>query len=192
LAENEARIWLQTRLSVAHKLKALYKNLVSAPKIWMLTGIYLIEDAVTFSVTSKSSSGTLAGSDPLAECTGIAALLGVSRGAKVSLGEKLEALAGTQILGKRVWASQWKQVHARYALGSSSLLAATYNLRLLDIWGIGTQRGSGDGDIFAQVSMCDGQDPESWAAEEGKGEYSEDVWKVFMAEVDGLLDDLEE
>ena len=109
LKEGAARDWFQTRLSIANKLHTLYKNLVAAPKIWLLTGIYLIEDAVTYRISSKASSNAASVSVPIPEPSGLAALLGVSVGTRFDFGKASTGVSGTQILGRKVWAAQWQR-----------------------------------------------------------------------------------
>jgi hypothetical protein len=110
LKQDTARQWFQTRLSVARSITASVNNLIKAPDMWLLTGMYIIEDGTVFSVRKESSSSDASAKMPIPEPTGLTELAGVKIGATISLGNGIEALASTQIEGKKVWAAQWIKV----------------------------------------------------------------------------------
>lgn len=193
MKNSKARIWLQTRLSVANKLKAVYGNVFGAPKIWLLTGIYLMDDAVSFVNISHSKSIAASASVPIVEPTGIAALLGASVGARFNMGSGFQGQAFATVKGTKVWAAQWTRVHARFAVGGDQAALGRHDLRLLDVWSTGTTRGSRgkDGETRVEVSLGDSKEDDASEAE-GNDEYPEEIWARFMEEVDELLDDLED
>lgn len=200
LKEEVARQWLRTRLSVAHKMCALYKNVVSAPKIWLLTGIYLIDDAATYRISSKSSSNAVSVNVPIPEPSGIAALLGVSAGTRFDFGRGSTGVAETQILGRKVWAAQWHRVDAKYVSAKDSRWDADSlgnQVKILDVLTLGAERGESDEIEIAEVKLADNeataQDGELEKAElDNKVEYDDAMWQRFEEEVDDLLEELEE
>jgi hypothetical protein len=191
LDEPAASTWLRTRLSVARKLKATYSNLVSAPKIWMLTGLYYIEDAKVYQLRAKSKSGNASIPIPIPDPTGIAALLGLTVAPNASAGKGSEIAAGTDFSGKMVWAAQWQRVHAKYSTDSKPTVGESFQLRLLNIYSAETERDDEIEDIFAQVSLGDDQDPELASSTGGEEDYCEETWKLFEEEVADLLEELE-
>ena len=189
LKADPARLWLETRLSVANKLKRMLKNIIAAPKIWLLTGVYYMENAQVYTIRTKSSSADAKITVPIPEPSGIAAMLGANAGAKFSLGNQWEIEAGAQISGKRVWAAQWTRVGARFFLAEdASTELSPKQLRLLDVWSVGTERGD-DEPWTTELSLLEKGSDEG--AEAGQ-EYDEKTWKEFEEDVERLLDDLAE
>jgi hypothetical protein len=193
LTDPKARLWFETTLSVASYLKAIYKNIVASPKIWLLTGVYLMDDAKVFTLESKSDDNSVAVNIPIPEPTGLAALLGVSPGASVSLGKRYTATAMTQILGGKVWAAQWTRVKAKYipinkkCTGSQLLIN---QLQLLDVWSTGTSRGDGGQRSIVELEIDITHDGR--AINDDGDEYDDEVWMKFEEHVDDLIDDLGE
>lgn len=197
LREKAARLWLETRLSIANRLYQLMKNVVAAPKIWLLTGIYFMEDATTYTISSKASLNAASLTVPIPEPTGLAALLGVAIGARVSLGKQFVGQAAAQISGKRVWAAQWQQVSAKYVYakrGDWDAEALGKQLQLFDVVNLGTERGDTDEVRLAEVGLAKNRvildDGAVGELGSGENEYDEDMWARFEEEVDDLLNEL--
>jgi hypothetical protein len=188
LKQDSAHLWLETRLSVAHKLQRMWKNIFAAPKIWLLTGVYYMEDAQVYTIRSESSSADARVTVPIPEPSGITAMLGVKAGMKFKFGREQVIEAEAQILGRKVWAAQWTRVGARYFIKEdASTELSPKQLRLLDVWSVGTERGDNDPWV-AELSL-----PESGSGDglEAGEEYDEKMWKEFENSVDALLEDLE-
>lgn len=200
LNNDKARLWLQSRLSVANKIHTLYKNVVSAPKIWLLTGVYILEDAVTYHVSSKSSTNSASVKVPIPEPTGLAALLGVTVGATASFGRGFEGQALSKVLGKQIWAAQWHQIDARYIYTKKADWSAESlgkQFEILDIMSLGNQRGDVDDIKLAEVHLqSSGGTPDDFVLDGqvvgAKAEYSDEMWQNFEAEIDDLLEELDE
>jgi hypothetical protein len=191
LSEDAARLWLETRLSVASKFRAWWQNTTKAPKIWLLTGIYLMEDAVTYTVSARSTSGGASTSIPIPEPTGLAALLGVAVGAKFAVGRGFEAQAIAQIQGQKVWAAQWTPVSVKYLCVAHSEWSANKlqsQIQLLDAEDMGNVRS--DDVNLAEVSL--GTDTPEGDGEVGESELDEAKWALFEESLDQLLGDLQE
>lgn len=103
------------------------------PKIWMLTGIFVIKDAFYYTTKSKEVSTTAKSEIPIPEPTGIAELLDLKVGLHAQLGSSTMVTAGGQILGERVWAAQWQKVDARVIKDEDWGEIAPNRLRLLPL-----------------------------------------------------------
>ncbi|KAH7228622.1 hypothetical protein B0J15DRAFT_556236 [Fusarium solani] len=133
LKDQQADLWLRSRLSVFSRWDALRKRMSFRPKIWMLTGIFVIKDAFYYTTKSKEVSTTAKSEIPIPEPTGIAELLDLKVGLHAQLGSSTMVTAGGQILGERVWAAQWQKVDARVIKDEDWGEIAPNRLRLLPL-----------------------------------------------------------
>lgn len=104
------RQWFETRLSVARSIQSGVKNLFSPPSIWLLTGLYIIEDGTVCSVRKETSSNDGSIKVPIPEPTGIAELGKLHLHGTLRLGNGIEAQASHKIEGPKIWAAQWIKV----------------------------------------------------------------------------------
>ncbi len=162
------------------------------PKIWLLTGLYLITDAVTFSTHGSSSEGSFGAALPLPEPTQLTSLLQLNIGSKVKLGRNAVVARGTQISGKKVWAAQWQRVDAKYmtvAQWKDNL--GLKMLKLLPIYSTQTVRAAPrDEQAAAEVTLASDVETES----DGNVDEnpSEDYWELLDREVNKAEDDYED
>ncbi|KAL0940722.1 uncharacterized protein CTRU02_203484 [Colletotrichum truncatum] len=194
LQEDGVRKWLEVVLTVASGLQKTWKNAFASPKIWLLTGVYLIEDATCLAVSSKSSSAGLSTDVVIPDLAGIAALLNTNIHAKVSLTNDTEGYVETKILGRRVWAAQWQQISASYVLTQKqewNVRSRGMRLKLLDRFSVGTERGEAD-----KVEMVDLKLDLTFATENdsrcGDNGQDEKMWHQFEEEFNELMEELEE
>ncbi|KAK4903049.1 hypothetical protein LTR49_026892 [Elasticomyces elasticus] len=180
--------WLQARLSIAHSLTADLKYFFSRFSIWMLVGIYLVDNARVHSVSSGGQNANLDAKMPLPEPTGLAALAGATVGGSFHLSQNVWATARSKILGRKVWAGQWIKIKARYCDPSAEKpVVDPKQIKLLSVWSQGTEREDDDRPGTALLSLAaDGAETE---AEE---QLTEAEWAKFDSELDQLLEDLED
>lgn len=185
LEQDSVQIWFKSRFQVARRISAATKNIFGIPKIWLLTGVYVIEDGHSYTVRGTSNSVNLTGTLPLPEPTGLAALLGLNLGATVALGNGVEATAETMMPGKKVWAAQWIRVKAQFVSEKeteTNASALIQKIQLTDEWSSGTDRtGEGD-DQFVQLTLDETEDES--ATEETAIDWNEEQRKEFFAELD--------
>jgi hypothetical protein len=79
------------------------------PKIWMLTGLYLLKDAKTFTISSKGVKGS---GD--VEAIQFAKLIEVPVGGTVTVGSGNPLEANFSLKGSYVWAAQYHLLDVRY------------------------------------------------------------------------------
>ena len=158
------------------------------PKIWLLTGLYHIQDAVTFSTHGQSSSGGFGASVPLPEPTGLASLLQLNIGSKAKFGHNAVVQRGTQISGKKVWAALWQQVDARFmSVGKWEEQMGGRQLKLLDIYSSQTVRASKGEQAVAEVALSGGE--EVRAGQSIGQDPGKEYWELFEKEVTNVEDD---
>ncbi|KAK5698288.1 hypothetical protein LTR97_007249 [Elasticomyces elasticus] len=102
---NRLLVWLTTAAS-AYVIK---KVALRTPKVWMLTGLYELEQVQAFNVKS-SSPGVELGLDPAV----LAALAAVPIGGSVSFGNEHTAIQTSSLPGANVWAAQWQRLKVDY------------------------------------------------------------------------------
>jgi hypothetical protein len=148
-----------------------------------------MEDAVTYTVSARSTSGSVSASIPITEPTGLAEMLGVAVGAKFAVGRGFEAQAVAQIQGQKVWAAQWTPVSVEYlciAHSEWSVNKLQSQIQLLDAEDIGNVR-SGEVNL-AEVSLV--TDPPEGGGAVDENKLDEAKWALFEESLDQLLGDL--
>ena len=192
LAHDDARFWLESRLAVIRKLQILRGYLGLTPKIWLLTGLYLITDAVTFSTHGSSSENTMGAAVPLPEPTQLTSLLQLNIGSKVKLGRNAVVARGTQIMGKKVWAAQWQRVDAKYmSVAKWKDDMGVKRLKLLPLFSTQTVRAAPvEEQAAAEVTLSGDEEtgPEGNTDEDPNEEY----WGLLDREVQKVEDDYED
>lgn len=191
LTNDEARFWLESRLAVIRKLQILKGYLGLTPKIWLLTGLYHMQDAVTFTTHGKSSLGGFSTSVPLPEPTGLASLLQLKIGSNAKFGQDAVVQRGTQISGKKVWAALWQQIGAKYtSVGGWEENMGVRQLKLLDVYSWQTVRAEKKEQAVAEVTLSDNGDVET--AEAIGPDPGNEYWELFDKEVTKIEADYRE
>ncbi|MCJ1385653.1 hypothetical protein MMC17_008776 [Xylographa soralifera] len=189
LTDQKARFWLQSRLSVASWLK-LRKGLTErSPRIWLLTGLYFMEDASFLDVFDSGSSFGVEGAAPIPEPSGIASLLQLSVGARAKIGSRNVAVASSKVLGKKVWAAQFQLVRAKYVTEHKWNDASVHILRLVDVFSLETRRVANTKGNAAEVDLADAilddEDAEEGQIMSGNNAY----WEEFEKRVKHIEDE---
>lgn len=125
LTTPKARAALKLWLSSARSDYVMNMRWARRPKIWFLTGLYLLSDARTIVRKSSSSSIDVGLSSAI-----VGALSGVPVGGSVSLGQ---GDAWEMTLGmeeEHVWAAQYRLIDAKYISASSSSARRSEELAL--------------------------------------------------------------
>ena len=189
LTNDDARFWLESRLAVVRKLQILRGYLGLMPKIWLLTGLYLITDAVTFSAYGSSSENIIGGAVPLPEPTQLMALLDLNIGSKVKLGRNAVVARGTQISGKKVWAAQWQRVDAKYmSVAKWKDDMGVKRLKLLPLFSTQTVRAAPlEEQAAAEITLA--ADEETEPERNADEDPSEEYWELLDREVQKVEDD---
>lgn len=195
LKDTKVQTWFETRLSVAKNmstLRAKMSNIVSAPKIWLLTGVYTMQDGQSFSIRTQETSTKATGNAPVTDATGLSSLLGVKVGVSVHIGNGIHAISSAPINGRKVWAAQWIRVKAKYVPAKdlkNNKNAIVNQLQLLDEWSVGTERGDDEEPPTVELEL----ETEAIESEDEEiPEWNEEQWQEFDKRVDGLLQDLGE
>lgn len=146
---------------------------------------------------STSSSNGLSANIPVPDPAGIAAILGLQVHGAVKLANGTDAVAETQILGRKVWAAQWQLVGCAYfterKVGWDPKGNGT-TLKLLNSWSLDTERGEEDEIQLAGVGLSS----DAFAGQEGgdvqpnAGDPNEDekLLSDFDDDVNDLMQDL--
>jgi hypothetical protein len=153
-----------------------------------------MEDAVTYTVSSRSSSNAASAMLPVPEPTGIAEMLGVAVGARFTVGRGFQAEATAHIEGRRVWAAQWTPVSVKYlyvTAGGWEVQKLANHLQLLDVEDMESVRS--DARNLAEVSVGDASvSLGSSDVEHGGSGFDDAQWALFEESLDQLLEDLGE
>ncbi|RAO65941.1 uncharacterized protein BHQ10_001953 [Talaromyces amestolkiae] len=115
LSNPQARATLKLWLSSARSDYVMNMRWARRPKIWFLTGLYMLSDAHTIVRKSSSSSIDVGLSSAI-----VGALSGVPVGGSVSLGQGDAWEMAMGMEGEHVWAAQYRLLDAKYISASSS------------------------------------------------------------------------
>jgi hypothetical protein len=176
-AQQKLKLWL----SAAHSAYLLNFKFARRPKVWLLTGLYLLEG--TRAVVSNGQSANISAGVSSAI---IGALSGVPVGGSVSLGAGSTWEMAMEVADPHVWAAQYRLVDARFIkIGKDGIdgvkLPASMGL-YRDILSVNTARGAGEREVELGLeieqdeSMIDDQDGQE---EEGYEKRLEQAIQMF-------------
>ncbi|KAJ5609524.1 hypothetical protein N7528_010091 [Penicillium herquei] len=160
-AQEKLKLWL----SAAYSAYVLNFKFARRPKVWLLTGLYVLEGART--VVSRGSSSKVSAGVSSAI---IGAVSGVPVGGSVSLGVGSTWEMAMQVAEPHVWAAQYRMVDARFikaGKGEDVKLPVSMGL-YRDVMSVNTARG-GEG---RSVEL--GLGKEQWQPERRQTEEDED------------------
>lgn len=114
LSDPDARRKMTLWVSVARCAHVLKKAAFRRPKIWMLTGLYLLHDVRTYS-SERLKTGVLTGISP--QISGVAG--GPPIGGSLDLGWERGLEADITMPNANVWAAQWRLLDTEYVMKST-------------------------------------------------------------------------
>ena len=146
-AEKKLRLWL----SASSSEYMLQAKVVRRPRIWMLTGQYLLEDTQMLHIKSRKQQGSIA-----TRALAIGALTGVPVGGSINISPDISCEAKLRTPDKLVWAAQFHKLKTNYVRVRSG--EAPRVPRTISIYpnalSIGSAvRGEADESTFAQVAL---------------------------------------
>lgn len=130
-AQQKLKLWL----SAANSAYVLNFKFARRPKVWLLTGHYVLEGARTVVSRGKSSIISAGVSSAI-----IGAVSGVPVGGSVSLGVGSTWEMAMQVAEPHVWAAQFRLVDARFIRGKGDGKVPCLGL-YRDIMSVNTARG---------------------------------------------------
>ncbi|CAL5870759.1 uncharacterized protein PFLUO_LOCUS4999 [Penicillium psychrofluorescens] len=141
-AQQKLKLWL----SAANSAYVLNFKFARRPKIWMLTGLYLLEEARTVVSRGKSVGISTGVSSSI-----VGALSGVPVGGFVKLGVESSWQMAMQVSEPHVWAAQFRLLDAQFIkMGKGGVddvkLPASMGL-YRDVMSVNTARGGGSQSI---------------------------------------------
>ncbi|KAH8704767.1 hypothetical protein BGW36DRAFT_412936 [Talaromyces proteolyticus] len=147
-AQNELRKWVSAaRSDLILKLKSL-----RTPKIWMLTGVYILDDAAVLSISKRDLHTSIGiGSNTLFD------LMTVPVGGSIGLGSSSYLESRMSFTGSHVWAAQYRLLDIRYIKiepGQDSVDLPSQILLYPKITSHGVLRGSPSASQADQAHVC--------------------------------------
>lgn len=109
LSNTQAQQKLKLWLSAANSAYVLNFKFARRPKVWLMTGMYVLEGARTITSREKSSNISAGISSAL-----VGALSGVPVGGSVKLGEGSSWEMAMEVAEPHVWAAQFRLLDARF------------------------------------------------------------------------------
>ncbi|KAJ5665314.1 uncharacterized protein N7477_007762 [Penicillium maclennaniae] len=154
LAQQKLKLWL----SAAYSAYVLNFKFARRPKVWLMTGLYLLEGTKT--VVSRSDSAKISAGVSSAL---IGALSGVPIGGSVSLGVGSSWDLTMEVSEPHVWAAQYRLLDARFIkMGKNGVdgvkLPTTLGL-YRDVMSVNTARGGGGQSI--ELGLQQDEKPET-------------------------------
>ena len=170
---------------MSRKLRYYYGLTLQHPKVWLLTGLYLMKDATCLSIAGKTSALGGSVTVPLPDPSGIAAALQINPTAKWDTKDGITVGGGATFPDERVWAAQYHRVKAKYFDVRDGTELSLKQLKLLNVFDMRASRGEASA---AEV------DVEEIAADLGEEEASEEsygsrYWDKFAEELEDIEDE---
>ncbi len=142
--------WLHTHLSAAYTLSERGKQFFRQPRIWLLTGKYVADDAHYKKVRHQRWKAQAKGGAPtdLSGMTSVQGGLGKGGGGDVEAEWTMD--------GKRVWAFKWLLLKCTIRKDSMTEAAATvtdFDVQITDRYALGSVR-SGEEVSFARLKVA--------------------------------------
>lgn len=158
-AQQKLKLWL----SAANSAYLLHFKFARRPKIWLLTGLYLLEG--TRAIVSNGQSADISAG---ISSSIVGALSGVPVGGSVSLGVGSTWEMAMEVADPHVWAAQFRLLDAQFIkMGKDGLdgvkLPASMSL-YRDVLSVNTARGGGETEVELGLeketdgSIVDGQE----------------------------------
>ena len=162
--------WLHARLTAAHTLFELGKQFFKRPRIWLLTGKYVADNAHYKKVQNQRWKAQAKGGSP----TDLSGMTSVQGGLAGGGGGDVEAQ--WTMKGKRVWACKWlllKCTIHKVPMTEAAAKVTDFDVHITDRYARGSVR-SGEEVVFARL---DGASSET--VDEVKDDMSEGDWITF-------------
>jgi len=137
-----AQTWLTTRVSVGRGMKHLKGVGRQVPIIWMLTGVYFLDDAISWSTRGKQNQKGVEVNMPIPDPTGFAELLQVKGKARYATKSGRVFEHGMQIADRKVWAASVQRLGVEYMHFKHGMKVLPNQISLLDVFS--TARGPED------------------------------------------------
>ncbi|KAH8697814.1 hypothetical protein BGW36DRAFT_379524 [Talaromyces proteolyticus] len=173
-AQSSLKLWL----SSARSQYVMNMKWARRPKIWLLTGLYILEGTRTV-VRKSTSTKVEAGVNSAL----IGAVSSVPIGGSISLGMGDEWEMAMEMDEGHVWAAQYRLVDARYLLGRSGQKAGGLPVIGLykDILSVNMKRGGTADEVEVALS------PASEAVDEEKDEKDEEAYEEYEKKLEEAI-----
>jgi hypothetical protein len=176
LANPQAQQKLKLWLSAAHSSYVLNFKFARRPKVWLLTGLYLLEKTRTIVSTGHSADISAGVSSAI-----VGLLSGVPVGGSVSLGVGSSWEMAMEVADPHVWAAQFRLLDARFIkMGKDGVdgvkLPMTMGL-YRDVMSVRTARGVQDNSVELGLEKEEGENAKEASPEDQEGEELEEYEK---------------
>ncbi|PWY86854.1 hypothetical protein BO70DRAFT_427850 [Aspergillus heteromorphus CBS 117.55] len=182
LAQQKLKLWL----SAARSAYVLNFKFARRPKIWLLTGLYMLEGTRTVVSRGHSKDASAGISSSV-----LGALSGVPVGGSVSLGHETSWELAMEVPERHVWAAQFRLLDAQFIkMGKTGLEGVQLPTSMglyRDFMSVNTVRGAGqDGVELGLQSEIDDEEEDAFS-EDGVGEDEQE--NEEMAEYEKRLEE---
>lgn len=176
MTSPQAQLKLKLWLSAAHSSYVLNFKFARRPKVWLLTGLYLLEKTRTIVSREKSADISAGVSSAI-----IGAVSGVPIGGSVSLGVGSSWEMAMEIADPHVWAAQFRLLDARFIkMGKGGVdgikLPTTMGL-YRDVMSVNTARGGEGNSIELGLEEEEGEVAEGTSMDDQDSEELEEYEK---------------
>ena len=142
--------WLHTHLTAAYTLFESGKRLFRQPRIWLLTGKYVADDAHYKKVRNQRWKAQVKGGAP----TDLSGMTSVQAGAGMGGGGDVEA--DWTMDGRRVWACKWSLLKCtihKVSMTEAADKVTDFDVHITDRYARGSVR-SGEEVLFARLDVA--------------------------------------
>ncbi|OOQ91292.1 hypothetical protein PEBR_00442 [Penicillium brasilianum] len=176
LANPQAQQKLKLWLSAAHSSYVLNFKFARRPKVWLLTGLYLLEKTRTMVSTGHSADISAGVSSAI-----VGLLSGVPVGGSVSLGVGSSWEMAMEVADPHVWAAQFRLLDARFIkMGKDGVDGVKLPMMMglyRDVMSVRTARGVQDNSVELGLEKEEGVDAKEASPEDQESEELQEYEK---------------
>jgi hypothetical protein len=180
----KAQTWVTTRVSVGRGMKHLKGIRRQVPIIWLLTGVYFLDDAISWSTHGKQNQKAAEFDIPIPDPTGFAELLQAKGKARYATKSGRVFEHGMQIADRKVWAASFQRLGVEYMHLKQGMEVLPNQISLLDVFS--TARGPED-ENAAQVRVSDEFDTTAdFGRQNIDSAFDDEYWTTFLDKVEKI------
>jgi hypothetical protein len=176
-----AQTWVTTRVSVGRGMKYFKGVRRQVPIIWMLTGVYFLDDAISWSTHGKQNQKGAEVNMPIPDPTSFAEFLQAKGKARYATKSGRVFEHGMQIADRKVCAASFQRLDVEYMHFKQGMKVLPSRISLLDVFS--TARGPED-ENTAQIKVSNELDTTvDFGRENIDSAFDDQYWTTFLNKV---------
>lgn len=176
LTTPKAHTWVTSRVSVGRAMKRLKDVMLQVPVVWMLTGVYFLDDAISWSTHGRQNQKGAEVNMPIPDPAGFAELLQLKAKAQYTTKSGRVFEHGMQIADRKVWAASFQRLNVEYMYFRQGMKVLPNQISLLNVFS--AARGDEDAAQIKVLGEFDATD--DFGKKNIDSAFDDQYWSVFL------------